>query len=456
MKNTFHIVDIAGMTHEGLGVAKIDGYTVFVEGALEGEKVHIKIIKAKKNYGIGKLLKIIETSQSRKEPFCDVYKRCGGCSLQHMDYQAQLDFKENVVRENLRRIGGLEIDGAEGAKIHKTIGMEDPFRYRNKAQFPVAYTGKEIVTGFYAKRSHEVVDSSSCAIQDPLADKTRLLVKKFIKEKGLSVYDELSGKGLIRHIMTRTAFQSGELMVVLVINGDELPYKEELINLLTGEMKEIKSIILNVNKKKTNVILGNKSICIYGSQTIQDSIGQFKFNISPLSFFQVNPIQTEVLYKKALEYSGLSGEETVLDIYCGIGTISLFLSQKAKKVIGIESVADAVDDARENTRLNDVDNIEFIEGKAEEVILDLYDRGVKAVVAVVDPPRKGCDEVLLKTLADMQPERIVYVSCNPATLARDLKYLEASGYKTKEVQPVDMFPWSYHVETIARIQRIDS
>jgi 23S rRNA (uracil1939-C5)-methyltransferase len=442
-KNKNHIVDITGMTHESQGVGRIEGLTVFVDGALEGEQAEVRIIKLNKSYAVGKLLRIIKPSPYRTEPFCGAYKRCGGCSLQHLDYKAQLDFKTKLVKDSLKHIGKLE-----GVLVHDTIGMQSPLNYRNKAQYPVAVIDGRAVTGFYARRSHDVIDCGECGIQDAASNRIRKLVMRFVTEKSIPVYDEATGKGLLRHIMTRVGFRTGEIMVVLVINGGELPYRSELADRLIAEVPGIKSIFLNINKENTNVILGSRNIKIYGTETILDYIGEYKFHISPMSFFQVNPVQTGVLYSKALEYAALTGSETVFDLYCGAGTISLFLSGRAKKVYGVEVVEEAVRDARKNAELNGVTNAEFIAGEAEKVIPELYAQGVKADVVVVDPPRKGCDEVLLRTLADMQPGRIVYVSCNPATLARDLRYLDERGYRAVEAQPVDMFPWTGHVECI--------
>ncbi len=442
-KNKNYNIEITGMTHEGQGVGRINGLAVFVDGVLEGEQAEIKIIKLNKSYAVGKLINILKTSPDRATPFCGAYKRCGGCSLQHMDYKAQLAFKTKLVRDNLERIGGIS-----GVIVHDTIGMNVPMNYRNKAQFPVAAVNGSVVTGFYAARSHDVIDSEECGIQDVISDRIRKIVGHFITEKGIPAYDEKTGRGLIRHIMTRVGFNTGEVMVVLVINGSSLPYANELVGLLTCDVPGIKSIYLNINTKSTNVILGDKNILLYGSETITDTIGRYRFKISPHSFFQVNPVQTEVLYGKALEYAGLTGTETVFDLYCGTGTISLFLSEKAAKVIGVEVVEAAISDARENAGINGVTNTEFFVGEAEKVVPELYGRGIRADVVVLDPPRKGCDESLLQLLADMQPDRIVYVSCNPATLARDLKFLAGHGFSVIEAQPVDMFPWTGHVETV--------
>jgi len=451
IKNSCYTLDIEGMTHDGMGVGRMDGLAVFVDGAIEGESVEAKIIKINKNYAVGKLLDIKKPSPGRVTPFCSLHKRCGGCSLQHIDYSAQLRFKTRMVKDSLQRIGGLE-----GIPVHDTIGMEKPVHYRNKAQYPVATVNGEPVIGFYARRSHQVVANDECGIQDEISGRVASTIKRFIKRNKISIYDENTGEGLVRHIVTRTGFKSGEVMVIVVINGKSIPLAQELVKDLTGGIPSIKSIFLNINNKDTNVILGDKNINIYGKKTITDYIGKLRFEISPLSFFQVNPVQTEVLYNKALEYAALTGEETVFDLYCGIGTISLFLAQKAKKVYGIESVEAAVEDARENARINGVDNVEFTAGKAEEIFPRIYEEGARANVVVVDPPRKGCDEKLLEAIVQMAPERVVYVSCNPSTLARDLKYMDANSYRTVEVQPVDMFPWTPHVECVVGMQRKDT
>ncbi|WP_024832247.1 23S rRNA (uracil(1939)-C(5))-methyltransferase RlmD [Ruminiclostridium josui] len=447
-QNKTYKIDITGLTHEGQGVGKIQGFVVFVDGVLPGENVDIKIVKQTKSYAVGRLVKINRSSKDRVKPFCPVYDKCGGCAVQHMTYQAQLNFKKDTVLQNITRIGGLQ-----DVKVNDTIGMENPYKYRNKVQYPVGCDNGEIKIGFYETRSHNIIDSNLCDIQPDESNKIRDVVRNFCKEAGVTIYDEKTGKGLLRHVMVRKGFKTGEIMVVLVINGDKLIKSDELVKKLLEEFPDIMSIILNINTRNTNIILGDKNVCIYGQKYISDYIGSFRFEISPLSFFQVNPIQTEVLYEKALEYAGLSGNETVFDLYCGIGTISLFLSQKAKRVVGVEVVADAISDAKRNAELNGVSNVEFLVGEAEKVIPDLYAQGVKADVVVVDPPRKGCDQVLLNTLVEMQPQRIVYVSCNPSTLARDLKYLTEQGFEVMEVQPVDMFPWTGHVETICLMSK---
>jgi len=419
-KNREYIIDIVSETNEGMGVGKIEGYTIFVDEALMGEKVKIKIVKVLKNYSYGKLLEIIEKSPYRIEPQCPAIKRCGGCQMQHINYEGQLQYKTRIVKEVLERIGGLK-----DIVIHDTIGMEKPWNYRNKAQFPVQLKDGKVNIGFFAPRSHEVVDINKCMIQDKISDKVLETLRNFIKKYDISIYDENTGKGLIRHIMIRKGYKTGEVMVCIIINGERIPNQDILVDTLKQNIEGLKTIVLNINKKTTNVIMGEKNLVLYGDGYIYDYIGDFKFKISPLSFFQVNPIQTEILYNKALEYANLTGEETVIDAYCGIGTISLFMSQRAKFVYGVEIVGQAIEDAKENARINDINNVEFIHGESEVVIPKLYEQGIKADVIVVDPPRKGCDEKLLEAIVNISPKRMVYVSCNPATLARDLKYLES-------------------------------
>ncbi|WP_434296044.1 23S rRNA (uracil(1939)-C(5))-methyltransferase RlmD [Clostridium sporogenes] len=448
-KNREYNLDIIGTGFEGEGVSKIDDFTVFIPGAMEGESALTRIVKVNKNFAFGKIIKLNKASENRVDSICPIYKQCGGCQVQHYSYKAQLDFKKQRVIDSLKRIGKLDIDKI---KIKDTIGMENPYRYRNKIQMPVRLEKDEIKIGFYRPRTHEVVDVKECFIQDEQADKIIQLIRNWMEKYNISAYDEQTGKGLIRHIMIRKAFKNKELMLVIVTNKEkEIPYKEKLIDEVIKELPNMKSIIQNVNSKKTNVILGEKCITLWGKDTITDYIDKFKFNISPLSFFQVNPIQTEILYKKALEFADLKGEEIVFDAYCGTGTISLFLSQKAKKVYGVEIIKEAIDNAKDNTKENKIDNAEFFVGKSEEVIPDLINKGIKADVIVVDPPRKGCEKSLLESIAATKPKRIVYVSCDPGTLARDLGILNELGYETKEVQPVDMFPQTSHVECVTEI-----
>ncbi|MGM9977927.1 MAG: 23S rRNA (uracil(1939)-C(5))-methyltransferase RlmD [Clostridium sp.] len=453
-KNKEYILDIISQGYEGEGIAKIDGYPIFIQGALEGEKVKVKIVKVKKSYAYGKLLEIIEKSEGREEPKCNNYKRCGGCSIQHMNYKKQLDFKWNRVKDCISKIGGISEE-----IVNYPIGMnENPYRYRNKVQLPIGKVNGDIVIGFYAPRSHNIINIDSCLIQDEVADKVAKLTKEWINKYNIepaTVDGEFNPKGILRHIMIRKAFKTGEVMVVLVATKEKVPFIDEFKKIIIENIDEIKSIVLNVNPKNTNVILGEKCITLYGEDIIQDYIGNFKFNISPLSFFQVNPKQTEILYNKALEYANLTGKETVFDAYCGTGTITLFLSQKAKKVYGVEIIEPAIINAKENARINNVDNAEFFVGKSEEIIPQLINEGIKADTIVVDPPRKGCDIKLLDAIGETKPEKIVYVSCDPSTLARDLKILEEKGYKVIKVQPVDMFPQTSHVENVVLLQRKD-
>lgn len=440
-------IEITGMAHEGQGVGRINGLAVFVEGALKGEKVLARIEKVSKNYAIARVERIILTSPERVEPPCPYAENCGGCSLQHLSYKGQLDFKTQKVRDNLERIGRIN------TKVLETIGMAVPEKYRNKAQYPVGIKDGRAVLGFYKKRSHEIVPIKACLIQQDLSWKVAECVAGWVERYRIPVYDEVRHQGLLRHVVTRIGSKTGEVMVILVINGDDLPHLKELIGTMEKEIEGLASVYLNVNKKKTNVILGEENVLVYGKPQIIDFIGDIKFTLSPNSFFQVNPIQVEVLYGKALEFAGLSGEETVIDAYCGIGTITLFLAQEARKVYGIEVVPDAIKDARKNAKLNGIENVEFIEGAAEEVMPQLLKKGVRADVIVMDPPRRGCDERLLEAAVAMNPSRIVYVSCNPATLARDLRFLEDRGYRTELVQPVDMFPFTHHVECVTWIQK---
>ncbi|MCB2305231.1 23S rRNA (uracil(1939)-C(5))-methyltransferase RlmD [Clostridium estertheticum] len=447
-KNEDYIITIDNMGYEGEGVGKIDGFTVFVAGAIVGEKVLIKIVKISKNFGFGKLLEIIEKSISRIEPVCDIYKSCGGCNLQHIDYAAQLDFKTNRVNQVINRIGKLE-----KVIVHPTLGMESPYNYRNKVQLPASNKNGEVKIGFYAARSHDIINMENCYIQDSVADIVVKLTRKWIKEFNIQCYNEENHQGILRHVMIRKGSKTGQVMVVLITNGKSLPYKEEFIAIITKKIKGIVSVIQNINSEKTNVILGETCVTLWGKDTITDYIGEFEFEVSPLSFFQVNSVQTEVLYDKVLEYANLSGGEVVLDAYCGTGTISLFLSQKAKKVYGVEIVPQAIENAKINAKVNNVENTEFLVGEAEVTIPKLINDGVIADVVVVDPPRKGCDKTLLEAISHMGPKSIVYVSCDPGTLARDLGILNELGYITKEIQPVDMFPQTAHIECVARIER---
>lgn len=451
-KNKEYILDIVSQGYEGEGIAKInDTFTVFIEGALKGERVNVRIVKSKKSFAYGKLLEVIEPSLERCEAKCSIHKRCGGCKLQYSTYKEQLNFKFERVKDCITKIGKLD-----ESIVQFPLGMDEPWRYRNKVQLPIGMVNGELKIGFFAPRSHEIIDMETCLIQDEIADKVVGITRTWIKKNNIKPYN-IDGKydetGILRHIMIRRGFTTNEVMVVLVTNGSKLPNKDEFISLITENIPGIKSIVQNINSKPTNVILGQECITLWGESTISDYIGEFKFNISPLSFFQVNPIQTEVLYNKALEYAGLTGDETVFDAYCGTGTITLFLSQKAKKVYGVEIIPQAIENANINAKENNVNNVEFFVGESEVVIPDLINKGIKADVVVVDPPRKGCDVKLLNAITNIDAKKIVYVSCDPSTLARDLAILEENGYKTVKVQPVDMFPHTAHVESVCLLSK---
>ncbi|WP_343208021.1 23S rRNA (uracil(1939)-C(5))-methyltransferase RlmD [Anaerolentibacter hominis] len=450
-KNDELILTIEDLGSEGEGIGHVDGYALFVKNAVPGDKIKAKIIKAKKNYGYAIIQELMEPSPWRAEPVCPIAGKCGGCQMQHISYEKQLEFKRNKVYNCLKRIGGLE-----DIEVEPVIGMENPYHYRNKAQYPVGLDKEGgLITGFYAGRTHTIMPADTCYIQHPVNEEILRIIKDFMREYRIKPYDEKTGKGLVRHIITRVGYSTGEIMVCLVINGSSLPHSEKLTERL-AQIKGMKSICLNINQENTNVILGEKIIPLFGEPYICDYIGEIKYRISPLSFYQVNPEQTRKLYEKALEFAGLTGKETVWDLYCGIGTISLFLAKQAKKVCGVEIVPRAIEDAKWNAKENGIDNAEFFAGAAEDVLPAVYKESggsLRADVIVVDPPRKGCEESLLDTIADMEPERIVYVSCDPATLARDLKYLGSRGYRVNKVQPVDMFGHSRHVETVVLLER---
>ncbi|UOQ84445.1 23S rRNA (uracil(1939)-C(5))-methyltransferase RlmD [Gracilibacillus salinarum] len=439
-----HFEDI---THEGDGVGKINGYPLFVPYGLPGETAEVKVIKVKKNFGFGRLVNVTNESEDRVDPPCNVYYKCGGCQLQHMSYQMQLDMKRKQVESALRKIGHIV-----GIPIHDTVGMEDPWRYRNKVQIPVGSKNGELITGFYRKRSHDIIDDMDrCIITDEVNDRMVEAVRSIADRLGIPAYDEEKNRGVLRHIMVRSGQETKQTMVVLVTRTEKVKGLDTLIDELTKNYPHIKSIVQNINPDRTNVILGKKTKVLWGDEYIYDEIGDIRFAISAKSFYQVNPTQTKKLYDKALAYADLKGHETVIDAYCGIGTISLFLAKQAKKVYGVEVVPEAISDAKDNAKLNHIDNAEFFVGQAEKVMPWWQAQGLKPDVIVVDPPRKGCDQALLEAMLAMKPKRIVYVSCNPSTLARDLRVLEDGGYETKEVQPVDMFPQTTHVECVAQI-----
>ena len=505
-KNDTFMIRIEDMSEDGAGIGRMDGYIWFIKDTVIGDLVEAGVMKQKKTYGFARLIRVAEPSPFRVEPRCPVARACGGCQLQAMDYQEQLRFKERKIYNNLKRIGGLDrlvlpgqgksaqdekslfaqgekslsalnekslsvqdeksLPGQDGKdpsarpetggvlEMEPIIGMENPWRYRNKAQFPFG-RGKDgrIIYGFYAGRTHSIIETEDCLLG--VEENRQILneIRDYMEECGIAPYEESSHTGLVRHALIRKGFRTGELMVCLVINGDSLPRHQRLVERLLA-IPGMTSISFNINKDRTNVILGEKVVHLYGPGYITDYIGEVKYRISPQSFYQVNPVQTEKLYRTALEYAGLTGNETVWDLYCGIGTISLFLAQKAKKVYGVEIVPAAIDDARQNAALNGINNAEFFVGKAEEVLPEQYEKNqVYADVIVVDPPRKGCDAVCLDTIVKMGPEKVVYVSCDSATLARDVKYLEERGYEVTRVRGVDQFGWGVHVETVVLLSK---
>ena len=449
-KDDLITVTIEDLSSEGLGVGHYDGMAFFIKDTVIGDVAEAKIMKLKKTYGYARLTRLITPSPDRIKARCPVARQCGGCQIQAMRYSAQLRFKEAKVRNNLIRIGKFEHPPME-----PIISMEEPFRYRNKAQFPVGMSKDgRIIAGFYAGRTHAIIECEDCLLG---VEENRVildLVLEYMKEYHISPYEELTGKGLVRHVMIRKGFATGEVMVCLIVNGDSLPHVDALVERLRT-IQGMASITLNINREQTNVIMGREIKLLWGQPYIEDTIGSVRFRISPLSFYQVNPLQTEKLYNKALEYAGLTGEEAVWDLYCGIGTISLFLAQRAKQVYGVEIVPAAIEDAKANAALNGMTNAEFFVGKAEEVLPEKYEKeGITADVIVVDPPRKGCEESVLATMIQMAPKRIVYVSCDSATLARDLKYLCHHGYELTRCCPTDMFGNSVHVETVCCLYRI--
>ena len=447
-KNTEHIVTFTAFGNDGEGICKIDSFTVFVPGGVKGDKAKILIIKEKKNYGFGKLLEIIEPSPLRTAPVCDIFGKCGGCSMQGVSYDAQLDYKKNKVLEALRRIGGFK-----NAEISSVTGSSPCTNYRNKAQFPVVQTVSGMKAGFYAPHSHRVVVPEKCALQDERINEIVSFVCDWANEMGIRAYDEMSKSGLLRRICVRAG--KDEAVVVLVATK-RLPYIETLPKKLTEKFPFVKGLVINLNKNETNTIYGEKDIVVYGNPYIIDSIGDIKYKVHYKSFYQVNPYTTAPLYEKALDLADPKGEETVYDLYCGTGSISLFLAKKAKEVIGIEIIPDAVENAKENAQLNNMENVEFHCGKAEEVAPKLIKIGKIAGTVVLDPPRKGCDEALLLAIAEMNPEKIVYVSCDCATMARDAKFLASRGYILKEAHVFDQFPHTSHVESVVLMVRADS
>lgn len=448
-KNKNYIVEITDISSDGNGVCSVDGFTVFVPVTAIGDKVEIVVVKVLSHYAIGRMLKLIQKSPERKEPECPVFKRCGGCQLQHIDYTAQLRIKKGFIEQAFRRIGGFD-----GFVCDEIIGMEEPYRYRNKCIFPIGRDKNgNIISGFYARRSHDIIEVDDCIAGAEVNKRIKNALIDYMNESGITVYDESLHTGIIRRIFIREAENSGEIMVVISINGDALPRRERLIKRLKKISDKIVSVYININKKKTNNVLGEKNKLIYGKETIKDTLCGISFNISPHSFYQVNPKMTEKLYGKALEYADIKDKDIVLDVYCGIGTISLAAAKSAYKVTGVEIVEQAVIDARKNAETNGIKNAEFFAESAEEAVPRLIEKGMRPDVVILDPPRKGSDEATIKAIVKAAPKRIVYVSCGVSTLARDAAYLSQFGYEPVKCTGVDMFPHTNHIETVVKFER---
>lgn len=450
-KNKEYLVEIIDQGFEGEGIAKIEGFTIFIEGAIKGEKCRILIVKVTSSHAFGKLVEILEKSKYRVEPDCATYKRCGGCNLRHIDYEETLNIKQNTVQNLVNKTLNNKI------KVEMTVGMGNPYNYRNKAQYPVGFDKSgEPVMGVYAKRTHEIIPMRNCMIQNPVSEKIANVVLGFFIKNNIPIYNEKNGEGLLRHIVIKVGIKTHEIMCILVLNKKELKKEKELIKVLIREFPEIKTIVKNYNMKNTNVILGNENEVIYGDGYIYDELGDYTFKISPLSFYQINPIQTEALYNIAIEMADLKKTDTLFDLYCGIGTIGIFASPYVNRVYGIEIVKQAIEDAKENANINNIRNIEFFAGDVEKVFENvLKEHNVKPDVIFVDPPRKGLDKHTIENILNIKPEKIVYISCNPASLVRDLKLLEES-YEIKKIQPVDMFPFTSHVECCVVMGRKES
>ena len=446
-KNQEYIVEIMDNGYEGEGIAKIDNFTIFVPGAIKGEKVKILIVKVLSSHAFGKIKEIINKSDFRQESDCSTYKRCGGCNLRHIKYNQTLRIKQNAVQSLVNKTLRNKIE------VQETVGMENPFHYRNKAQYPFGVNKEgEPVIGVFANRTHEVIPMENCLIQNPQSEEIAKYILNFIKENKISIYNEKTGRGLFRHVVIKVGIKTGQIMCILVLNGKNIPNEKQLVEELIKRFQSIESIVKNINMKNTNVILGQENINIYGNGYIEDKLGEYTFKISPLSFYQVNPIQAEKLYNLGVKMAQISREDTVFDLYCGIGTISLFMANYAKKVYGIEIVKEAIDAANENAKINHVNNIEFYAGDVEIVLDDLINnRGITADIVMFDPPRKGLDRNTINNILKIKPKKIVYISCNPATLIRDLALFEEQ-YEIKTIVPVDMFPWTSHVECVSVLQ----
>lgn len=448
-KNQILDLTVDAFGSDAQGVCRADGMAVFVPGALPGEQVRVRIVKPMKSYAFARLEEVLSPSPDRREPSCPIYKRCGGCAAQHMRYETTLAFKRDQVRDLLKRVGGIEID------VPPVLGMDEPWHYRNKGSYPVAIVNGKACAGFFAERSHDLIalPEGGCAIQRGDANRAVDCVIQWMREFGISAYDERAHRGVVRHVVTRVT-RAGGVMTVIVANAKKLPHEAELIARLRRDVPQLESVVLSINDKRTNVILGTQLRTLYGNNTMIDTLCGLTFRVSPLSFFQVNPEQTEKLYSLALEYAQLDGSQNVVDAYCGAGTISLLLARHAQSVLGVEIVPEAIADAKANAARNGIANVEFLCGAAEEILPARLEQGLRPDVVVVDPPRKGCDEALLRALIQVQPDRIVYVSCNPATLARDAGILtREGGYKAERVQSVDMFCWTGGVESVMLFTR---
>ena len=447
-KNQEYIVEIVDNGFEGEGIAKIDNFTIFIPGAIKGEKVKILIVKVLSSHAFGKILEIIKKSEYRQDVDCSTYKRCGGCNLRHVKYKETLKMKQNAVQSLVNKTLKNKI------QVQSTIGMENPFHYRNKAQYPIGINkeGQPII-GVFANRTHEVIPIEKCYIQNPKSEEIAKFILNFIKEHNISIYNESTRQGLFRHIVIKIGIKTNEIMCILVINGKTIPKEKELIEEILKKFSNVKTIVKNINTKNTNVILGQENINIYGDGYIQDILGEYTFKISPLSFYQVNPIQAEKLYELGVKMAQITKNDIVFDLYCGIGTISIFMAKYAKKVYGVEIVEEAVKDAKENARINNVTNTEFYAGDVEKVLDDLINqKGIIPDIVMFDPPRKGLDKTSISNILKIKPKKVVYISCNPATLIRDLADFE-EYYDVNTIIPVDMFPYTSHVECVALMGR---
>ena len=440
-KNKEYVVDIIDNGFQGEGIAKINNFTIFIPNAIKGEKVKIIVVKVLSSHAFGKVVEIINKSDKRKESDCTTYKRCGGCNLRHIEYEHTLKMKQNAVQSLVNKTLKTKI------QVDNTIGMENPYNYRNKAQYPLGKDkdGKPVI-GVFANRTHEIIPIKKCMIQNEKTQEIAKFIFDYIVKNNISIYDEKLKKGLVRHIVTKIGVKTNQIMCILVINGDEIPQEKDLVKKIVEKYPNVKTIVMNINKENTNVILGKKNITLFGDGYINDILGEYTFKISPLSFFQVNPCQTEKLYDLAVKKAQIKKEDIVFDLYCGIGTISLFVAKYAKRVYGIEIVEEAIEAAKENAKINSIDNVKFMAGDVEKLLTNLIKK-VETDIIIVDPPRKGLDNTSIENILNTKAKKIVYISCNPATLMRDLAKLEEK-YTIKSITPVDMFPFTSHVECV--------